>query len=230
MIAANSEQVVPGAAGQAADLTRNHRQRVIEIIERLWLRVYQYLTGGFNPAPFLEKPGREFCRNPERCNWIAPTFFKPVLDLLLRTRSLRHQNEVSQFSKVGRFLAGGAFLSLAPSAVHRSLSSPVVCAGGGNRFRRRDIPARLARGGLRVLPARPKFGSPSRGGLSQRLDYHAEGGNQPFMIGHRKGQGRLFPREDVIRESKLNGKIRQRKSADEICREQEGNHCRQNEI
>src|SRR5580704_6585140 len=152
MIAANSEQVIPGAARQAADQTRNHGQRMIEIIERLWLRVYQYLTGGFNPAPFLEKPRRKLGRNPERCNGIASALFKPVLDLLIRARSLRHQNEVSQFSKVGRFLAAGVFLSLAPSAVHRSLSSPVVCAGGGNRFRRRDIPARLARGGLRVLP------------------------------------------------------------------------------
>src|SRR2546425_227868 len=99
MIPTYRVQIVPKAACVTLYLPREHRQRVIEIIEWLRLRVHEYLAAGIDPSPFLEKPGGEFRCDSEAGDRITAAALEHVLDALPGRPTRRNQNEVGKLAE-----------------------------------------------------------------------------------------------------------------------------------
>src|SRR5215471_5945443 len=177
----------------AADLTGQHRQGVIEIVERSGLGVDNYLARRFDLSPFLEEPGWEPGRDSKSCYRIAPTPSKLVLDALARAGARRHQYEVGELAQWLAHLARPA-----PPGAPGAIACQVVCRGRELWRSGGSIAPRVQRAGgvdPHLFTMRCRFLSlavagtlPSeRAGLSnirlgERLDDQAESRDYALMI------------------------------------------------
>src|SRR5262249_20150643 len=99
VIAANTVQVIARSARVAADLTCQHRQRVIEVVQRLRLRIYQNLAGRLDLAPFLEESCWELGRYSERLYRVAAANVEFAFEPLSRAGARRDEHEMRQLAE-----------------------------------------------------------------------------------------------------------------------------------
>src|SRR6185295_12339507 len=99
MIPADGIQVIATASSMTLNLPRQHWKRVIKVIERLRLRIDQYLAGRIYAAPLFEKAGRKFCRDSEAGYRIAAPASESVFDALAGARLGRHEYEVGKLAE-----------------------------------------------------------------------------------------------------------------------------------
>src|SRR5215467_6384273 len=74
---------------------------MVEIIERLRLRVYQDFACGFDFTPLLEESSWELCRYSERFYRVAAANVEFAFEPLPGACGSRYKNEVSQLAQAG---------------------------------------------------------------------------------------------------------------------------------
>ena len=185
------------------DLSREHRQRVIEIVERLRLRVDEYLARRIDPSPLLEEARREFRGNAEAGYRITAAASERVLDPLSRARTRGNEDEVGQLAQTApRRRRAARRLSLDLVGWFR------LCAAAFVLFL--------------VVFIFACFG--------QRFDHQAVAWHEALVIQERDADVRRLAGEYVIGKAQLDRHIRKRDAGNKIRRNQERNHRRQHQV
>src|ERR1041384_5844726 len=83
------------------NLSSEHRQRVIKIIEWLRFGINENLSRGINAPPFLEEPGGKLCSDAKSGDRISAASLKRMLAPLSGTAARGNENKVSELSKSG---------------------------------------------------------------------------------------------------------------------------------
>src|SRR5882724_1796106 len=197
------------------NLSREHWQRMIKIVEGLRLGIDQYFAGRVDAAPLLEETCREFRSDAKAGYWISAADLEGMLDALAGARTRRREHEVGQLAEA------------APRGGNRRVDGGRTRGGEEARGRGGDPFSRPVSSSPRLPFAFFFF---LFFAFRQSLNHQAVARHEPLVVQKRHTDVRRLPGEDVIGETQLNRYVRKRDARDQVRGYEEREHCRQHKV